>query len=781
MITIGKQSARSSQAKQLAMQNSKLELLWVFLGGCVYFLALCMNAADTNKVTALILSAGGLLVLAFRRDVFRERVCVPFLVLTLFVLMDGISTFYALAGKFALREFLKVLCAFCLALIIIGLSPKAEKLPGSRMMAVIAVCGALGSLVSIDLISTRVISNAVLGFLSLFSEDFKWIDGVEAGVRMTSMFVNPNVFAGFSGIAVLLSLGLALAAEQRKHRNFYLVILYINALGFILAFSLGASIFMLLAFLVFLFLQPVERKGDSFILMLETFVLEIIAAALISATSFKAWSGVQPIPLVCAAVGAVALCFLDMGTKKWITIRIKPQRKTLAVILAVLLVLLAAFLALGWNLTGAAQLSQGDLLRRAVYLKPGEYTLDLRYEGDLTLTVESQNRRETIMHTNTVIYSGDANEVTFTVPENSLVQYFNFSAAKDTLIESAYCGDTKIPLKYKLLPSFIANRLQGLFANQNAIQRLIFFEDGIKLFKRSPIIGLGMGTYESAIKSVQSFFYETKYAHDHYIQALVETGLIGLILFVGVLVVHGIAVWKSRKTKPYAPILGAALVFMAGHAIVEVVFSTYAYLPMAFGTFALIELCCGEAVTKPALSKLAKRISMWVVAAGIFIYGIFIGGNIAAMNLMNRAPTLDSVVRAVNLDRFEWADYALAYVTNTMGDDVGFNIRLQADEYAERLSRMDSNTVPIYLAQYYFNTKRTGRGFDMLEKYVDYVASDVTAWQNAFDLLQQYEEETGAYWEGVTRMVKKLEDWNENNMGSIKLDDSTMAFIEKYR
>lgn len=781
MITIGKKSARSSQAKQLAMHNSKLELLWVFLGGCVYFLALCMNAADTNKVTALILSAVGLLVLAFRRDVFRERVCVPFLVLTLFVLMDGISTFYALAGKFALREFLKVLCAFCLGLIIIGLSPKAEKLPGSRMMAVIAVCGALGSLVSIDLISTRVISSAVLGFLSLFSEDFKWIDGVEAGVRMTSMFVNPNIFAGFSGIAVLLSLGLALAAEQRKHRNFYLVILYLNALGFILAFSLGASIFMLLAFLVFLFLLPVERKGDSFILMLETFVLEIIAAALISATSFKAWSGVQPIPLVCAAVGAVVLCFLDMGTKKWITIRIKPQRKTLAVVLAVLLVLLAAFLALGWNLTGAAQLPKGDMLRRAIYLKPGEYTLDLRYEGDLTLTVESQNRRETIMHTNTVIYSGDANEVTFTVPENSLVQYFNFSAAEDTLIESAYCGDTKIPLKYKLLPSFIANRLQGLFANQNAIQRLIFFEDGIKLFKRSPIIGLGMGTYESAIKSVQSFFYETKYAHDHYIQSLVETGLIGLILFVGVLVVHGIAVWKSRKTKPYAPILGAALVFMAGHAIVEVVFSTYAYLPMAFGTFALIELCCGEAVTKPALSKLAKRISMWVVAAGIFIYGIFIGGNIAAKNLMNRAPTLDSVVRAVNLDRFEWADYALAYVTNTMGDDVGFSVRLQADEYAERLSRMDSNTVPIYLAQYYFNTKRTGRGFDMLEKYVDYVASDVTAWQNAFDLLQQYEEETGAYWEGVTRMVKKLEDWNENNMGSIKLDDSTMAFIEKYR
>ena len=764
------------------MQSNRYDLIYALLFGCLYFLALCLNASDTIKTTALVLAAVGVLVMFFHRDVFRERLCIPFLALTLFVLMDGISTFYALSGKFALREFLKVLCAFCFALIILGLSPRIEKIPGSRMMTALAVCGALGSLVSIDLLSTRLVSGAVLGFLSLFTEEFKWLDGVEVGVRMTSMFVSPNTFAGFSGIAVLLSLGLALAAEQRKHRNLYLVLLYVNALGFILAFSLGASIFMLLAFLVLLLLQPAERKGDTLVLMLETFVLVLIAAALISTTSFKAWDGMQPIPLACAVIGAIALCFLDMGIKKWFTIRIKPQKRSLIAILAILLVLIIVFLLLAWNLTGAAELSKGETLRRAIYLKPGEYTLDLQYDGGLTLRVESQNRPETIMHTNTEVFSGNpAGGVVFTVPEDSLVQYFNFYAAEDTLIQSASCGGTKVPLEYKLLPGFIANRLQGLFANQNAIQRLVFFEDGLKMFKRSPIVGLGMGAYENAIKSVQSFYYETKYAHDHYIQVLAETGLIGIILFIGMLVLHGSAVWRSRKTKPYAPVLGAALVFMAGHAIVEVVFSMYAYLPMAFGTFALIDLSCGDAVTKPKLSKLAKTIGMWVIAAFIIVYCFFVAGNIAAKNLIEREPTLDSAGRAVRMDKFEWADYALAYVTNTMGDNVGLSVRLQADEYAERLSKVDSNTVPIYLAQYYFNTNRLEKGIQMLEKYVDYVASDVTAWQNAFDLLQQVEEDSGVYSDGISRMIQKLDDWNTNNMGNVQLSKETLAFLEKYR
>ena len=79
------------------------------------------------------------------------------------------------------------------------------------------------------------------------------------------------------------------------------------------------------------------------------------------------------------------------------------------------------------------------------------------------------------------------------------------------------------------LPPVGANRIQGLWANENAIQRFVLFADGLQLFRSSPIYGLGMGAFENGVKSVQSFDYIAKYAHNHYIQTLAETGVIGLI------------------------------------------------------------------------------------------------------------------------------------------------------------------------------------------------------------------------------------------------------------
>lgn len=148
--------------------------------------------------------------------------------------------------------------------------------------------------------------------------------------------------------------------------------------------------------------------------------------------------------------------------------------------------------------------------------------------GDVSVTIESQNMQDTMMHTSSVLYEGSADGASFTVPEDSMVVYFNFSADQTTALESAAyqgeAGSGSVPLGYKLLPGFIANRMQGLRANQNAIQRLVFFQDGMKLFRQSPILGLGLGGFQNNVYSVQDFYYTTKYIHNHYIQALVGHG-----------------------------------------------------------------------------------------------------------------------------------------------------------------------------------------------------------------------------------------------------------------
>ena len=106
--------------------------------------------------------------------------------------------------------------------------------------------------------------------------------------------------------------------------------------------------------------------------------------------------------------------------------------------------------------------------------------------------------------------------------------YLNFQGGEGDRLESlSLSNGPRVKLGYLLFPGFIANRIQGLWANQNAIQRLAFFQDGLRIYAQSPIIGSGLGSFEGQLFSVQDFYYETTYVHNHYIQVLLEMGFPG--------------------------------------------------------------------------------------------------------------------------------------------------------------------------------------------------------------------------------------------------------------
>lgn len=755
------------------------------------FLAICLSSASTAKYIAVMMLFPTIVIIFIRISTLRSRMTLPFAAVTLWVLLSGISTFYAVSGKFALSEFLKLLIAYCFFLLFLAFAKKgADK--GRIIASILEVCAALGGLFSIDLLSTHLLSTPLLGFLGLFSPDYTELTGVEAGVRMTSIFLNPNGFAGFVGIGVLLSLGLANSAQSTAERRFHQVCLFVSALAFVLAFSMGASGMICLAFLVLLLLERKERRTSLLILMVETLLLTLLAAVPASFTGLELWSGIQPVPLLCTVAGALLLCVLDQFVGRRASAALAGHGKTAAALVCVIVAALGIFAALAVNVTGGAALDAGASLRRADYPAPGSYTLQVESSGDIQVTIESQNQRDTMMHTSTVLYTGPASGAAFVVPEDSLVVYFNFWTQSENRLESAVyqgsAGEGSLKLNYKLLPSFIANRLQGLFANQNAIQRTVFFSDGLKLFLRSPVFGLGMGAFENGICSVQSFYYETKYAHNHYIQTLAETGAVGLLLFLAVLGLSAAAVLKSFRRKDASPLtasLGAALVFMAGHAAVEIVFSASYYLPMALGVLALISLCCGDALPLLPGGETVRTWTAVAIAALLTVYSILLCFNIWARRLVNNLSSVGSMAdlqSAAALDRFEWADYMLSYVLSyrfgmeTFKDDP--MVQEQAERYAQRLAKVDSNTIPIYLAEYYFVTDQPEQAFAMIEKYVAYVSSDPAAWESAFQLLQNYTQDTPEFRDGTQRVYQMLLDWNEQNMGAISLKEETMAFIE---
>ena len=752
-----------------------------------YFLFICLNNLSTAKGVALFVTLCAVAALVIRYKQIRERLSIPFLALSAWVILNGISTLYAISGKFALKSFVVLLGSFCCVVLLLALAKGTGKELGRGFAVILEGAAAISGLVSIDLLSTHLISTPVLGILGLFTPDYSALTPVEVGVRINSIFTNPNVFAGCMGIGVFLSLGLALTSTHNAHRKFHLVCLYINALSFFLAFSMGGSATIAVGFLVYLLLERRETRGSLLVLMVETLILVCGAGFAVSATSLVEWTGFQPIPLLCIVVGAALLCVLDHFVGQRIGKLLGQHTRVVPILIVTAVAVLAVFAFVAMQLTGSASLKAGESLRRAAYPEAGSYTLSVVSDGPLEITLESQNREDTMMHTSTVLYSGPADGAAVTVPEDSIVVYANVTAGADVTVEEISLqgegGSVSFPLGYTLLPEFVANRLQGLWANQNAIQRLVFFEDGMKLFQRSPIIGLGMGAYENGIISVQSFYYETKYAHNHYIESLVETGIIGLILFVGVFVTAFIAVIKSRRqpqeqSHPLAAALGGVLIFMAGHAGVEVVFSFFAYLPFALGVFGLVALCCGQTMPLTFVKERIRQGIGWVLAALLLIYAILLGCNMYANALVEREKSFDAVEQAIGLDRFEWADHMLSYVTSSMSVDAQqTEIHETAAKYAQRLEKVHSNTIPIYLAQYYFNQKNAPKAFEMINQYVDYMAADSDAWQTSFDLIMQVYQEDPTYRTAVTELYQKMLDWNATHMGEIVLPEQTMTWL----
>lgn len=758
------------------------------IAAVLFFFCVCLNEEATAKVMATLLILLSLACGIFRFSRLRERVTLPLAALALVVLMDGLTLFYAPSGKFALYEFLHVVIAFCAGLLLLIFARGEGDRPGRWFGTVLEAGTALTGLLSIDLISTRLISTPVLGFLTLLNDQYRNMEGLEAGIRITSIFLNPNIFAGMIGLGVMLSLGLALSSEKRGERCFHLSCLFINALAFLLAFSMGASAAIAVGFLVYLALERRDRRAALFLLMLKTLILTGLAAALVSMTAFQPWDGFQPVPLLSVIVGAVVLCVSELFAGAKVTEKLGAGKK-LPLLIGGAVAALVLFLFAAYFTTGGTALNPGEALRRAAYPAPGDYVLHAEADGAAFVVVESQNQRDTMMHTSTTLYQGSLDQAAFTVPEDSMVVYFNFFSEQSVYLSSVTYegtgGSGSVPLGYKLLPGFIANRLQGLWANQNAIQRLVFFADGMRLFRRSPIIGLGLGSFENGSCSVQSFYYETRYVHNHYVQALLDTGVIGLVLFVGLIAVSAAAVWLERKREaahPLTPALGAALVFMACHAATEVIFSNYAYLPFAFGVFTLIALCCGKALPVRFFTSQVRTGLLAGIGAGLIAFALPLWSNMDAAAVFQRNPTLAGLAQAASMDKFEWPDYALSYVVSTMNlseNEVDDDIRQRADTYAQRLSKLDSNLVPLYLSEYYLRTGRVEQGMAMAEKYVTYVSADPEAWQKTFDLLERLETDGADYRAGVARIKQLMDTWNAENMGEIQVSERTQAFLSR--
>lgn len=751
-----------------------------------YFFVTCLMLQGCNKgiTMLLLLAAVAAIILAGER--LGQRMTWPALLLGLYVVMDGISTLYAPSGKFALYEFLKVAAAACMALLLTALEPERPGRTGRCAATVLETAGALASLVSIDMVSTQLLYKLLNALTAPLGAPVL-LGNVLQEQRLKTIFENPNVFAGCAGVAILLALGLAVSTDDKKERCLHLSCLLLNSTAFLLAVSRGAMAAVAAAFLLYLLLERGQRRAVSFVLMVETLALSGAAALCVLPAYAAAGQTIQVLPLLAVLAAAAALCVLDIFAGRPLALRMARRMKTVNIVLLAALGVVALLAAVAVSWTGAITLQSGESITRGAYLGEGEYTLHVDADGPVTVTVQTQTQEDAVMNRKQTAYKGEADGATFAAPADNRSVTFQIRADETVHISSIRYEGTasgELKLKYKLLPEAIAGRIQTLRSEGNVVQRLVYIKDAMQLFHRSPVVGLGMGAFENGIYSVQSYHYETKYVHNHYVQTMVDTGVIGLALWLGLLGTSAAAVirqWRRERTETQtmASALGALLLFLMIHAAVEVIFSNGYFLPFGLGALAVINLTCGQMLP---LRRAGDKVRRWMVRAeglGLVAFVVLLTMNLWAAQLARRG-TYDAAAQAAEVDPYEWADHKLAYVYNASAEEaLPENMQETLVRYMADLEKLNSNSVPKYLAEAYFNLGNVEKGFAMLEKYVDYTSSDPNTWDTSFRIVMQHSNGSEAFRQGAAQLLEKLERWNQQNLGAITLSEDVTAYLNE--
>jgi len=652
--------------------------------------------------------------------------------------------FYAAYPQHALKEFFLNIGGL-LIFLTVYIRVKEDQRNIRRLLELICFGMALISLVSIDLATTKYTFplwyylSAMLG--APITESFGQF---EQNTRITSAMEDPNIFAATVIVGMFLSLLLyALAEDDRKAKTRYLSYAMVCGSAFVLCFSLGAFLALVPALLFALWLAPRGNRGK---LALTTAIC--LAASFFSAAAVFVFRDLPLLPLIIVPALSAGASLLIIRGRPGFLPKPNPGAGPKKTVLLVCLIAGAALLCAVFFVRGPYALKQGDGFRRAVRLQPGSYevTADIGEadSGSVSVAVASMSYTQAALKEQTALAAGtvgSGDKITFTVPDDSAAVFFNITADSDLSVEGLRVSGEReqksIPLQFKLVPEFIVNRLQGLWVNDNAMQRFVFFRDGIRMGLQSPVVGLGGGAFQGYLMQTADYYYVTVHAHNQYIQSFVDGGVIGFLLFLALAVVTAAALLTSRKddkVSVYLPYIGAAAAFIFINAMLQVDF-----MQPAFRLTASIVLALAAALTqKPAKMKKPAQRAVSCAAFAVVAVTLYLSiGRLSAIDLVSKPYGPNELRSAMLSDPVNGNDYRINYLLGTMNEEPDAQITRQSEEYLQKLESSKSNSNnALSLAQYYLqkNQPDTAGGVAKAEEFIGWKRVDAQAWDRVFRL-----------------------------------------------
>ena len=782
--------------------NGKQNFAWVTVALCLALAVLGVLHFGGIGTKWLTLLAGigviALLVLGDRKRIWN----LPSLLLLGYAAFSWVTIFWAMSGKFHLREGSKILIAVFFFLLV-AMHGRFDRAFARRVMGAIAGISAIYALLSIEAVSTGLTKTLLARLPALDAEKI-----VFQNSRLNGIFGNANIEASIYAIGIFCAIALVCGAEKKWQRILFTVTLSFSAFAFLLVFSMGAIACFIAAVAAYLIFAGKGRSAALLRMLsaaVPTLVCGFIAFALLNSER-----SALVLALLLANAGVSALLELTVSARLSAVLE-RHEKLAFGVLIAVALGA-AVYIAAALKVTGPYTF--GSFIDRSAKLGVGEHTVTVEADGEVTGWIYSWDTLGMLTGERTSLHYGKVEqEVTIHVPEGSEICGFNFSAEPGvTIYRAVIDGVQEIPLNFRLLPGFAANRLQTISASSSPIIRAMYRQDALRLWRFSPVVGNGIGAFETGVTSVQDYPYETRYVHQHYLQVLLEDGVIGLALFAGALAAMLLALWKKRKQTPESqyywlyPALCAEFVMNGLQMCWDVSMSMIVFLCMTYALYGLIVATCAEPFAEkaaaeengkkkkaqakgPDTSLLARNIGIGFTAVVL----LTLCGNLYATSKAN-APVgstdefMSNLSAAARLDLYEHNDQKLSYVVASLNEG-GEAYRAQADEYAAQLAGAQSNTIPRYLVGYYLQTEQYDKAIDEAILGASYSASDADTWDDCAALLNEalfqnmltplLTEERAALMAKLTEYYDALQAYNASALVPVELSESAQAFFDK--
>lgn len=713
-----------------------------------------------------------------------RRLCVPVLGLAAFALMNGLAAVYSPFASSA-QEFYKVMAYVSVAVILLALFERRHV--RALLWGFAAVCAVI-SLLCVDQASWGVLYRVFLSLVEgVLGADYSGVTDF-AWSRVAGIYNDANVSAAILGLGALISLHLARTEPDRRRRALACFLTGVSAQGFFLSMSRGAILCFGLALLVWLAAERGEERLPLFFFML----VSAAATVALSLPAMRAVGTASLLPDGLTLLTGAAIALLDWALTDRVSQKLAGRGKAVGIALGVLAGAVGIYAIAALNITGPYTFREGStIIFRYADLTPGEYTLSGDWDEGENMTVRVNRAvREEGINRSVILYEGPLSSAAFTVEQEGQIDFIFYGEPGKQLRRLTLSDGTEISTSYPLLPEFLVDRLQnGLFSGTSFTQRVQYDKDAWAIFLRSPLWGHGLGATEHLFPAVQPYYYTTLYAHNHLLQVMDESGLLGLTAFLALLGGVGWLLLRRWRRDSLAAALLACWVMFNTHSLMEINFSVRAFQCTAMLLLVLPVLAWGE----PLPEKYVKRGGP--VLCGFFcLYLAVFGGLLGLRRTAQRQigtlvpddvdKVMSTLENAVTMDVFYDATYRMDYVANAVAlPNAYYEDNVQ--KYVKSLRSDGTYYACSGLARsYYMPRGDFVQLFVCSREGIAQRASDVRVWNEQADfyrnevLYMAGPDHMAEFAEGVQAFQSYLEEFNAERIGKITLSQENQAFLE---